>query len=91
MDEDLKEQRIAAGLAVLELERSSGWAAVRNRIEAEVSQCVEEQRLIEIRGRALQDIATDFISITQKINGLRRVLEIIEEIKEERQQAERNE
>lgn len=86
---DDKEKDIQDGLAVMDLERSEGWNVLRSKIESELKACAEEQRAIETKGRPLQEIATDYISVTQKINGLTRVLEMVEEIKERKETAER--
>jgi hypothetical protein len=85
---DGKEKDREEGLAVMELERSEGWNVLKRHIESELASCTEEQRAIELKGRPLQEIATDYISVTQKINGLTRVFEIVNEIKERKEQAE---
>lgn len=87
---DEKEKDIREGLAVIELERSEGWDVLKRRIDSEIAATIEEQRSIETKGRPLQEIATDYISATQKINGLNRVLEIVNEIKERKEQAEQS-
>lgn len=85
---DEKEKDIAEGIAIMDLERSEGWDVLKKRIESELAACIEEQRAIELKGRPLQEIATDYISVTQKINGLTRVFEIVSEIKERKEQSE---
>lgn len=67
------------GLAIQELQRSEGWVLLEGKIRSEIESAMQEQRQIELSGRNLQEIATDYISITQKINGLSRVLEMVNE------------
>jgi hypothetical protein len=85
---DEKELAQEEGLSIIELERSEGWTILSKRIREEMDALVIEQRGIELSGRQLQEIATDYIRITQKLNGLARVFEIVEEIKERKRNTE---
>lgn len=86
---DQKEKAIEQGLAIQELERSDGWQIVKAVIEEEQHSTLIDLRRIELEGRSLSDIGSDYIARIQRINGLGRVLEIIEEIKEKHQEATR--
>lgn len=84
---DANEREIEEGIAIAELKRSEGWQVLMGHVQAEIAKCVADQRAIEISGRPLQEIATDYISVTQRINGLNRVLEIANEIEERKERA----
>ncbi len=85
-----KEKAIEDGLAIQDLERSQGWQLVKARIEEESQATLVDLRRIELDGRSLSDIGSDYISRIQRINGLERVLEIVTEIKEKHEEAIRN-
>jgi len=76
---DQAAEAMEQGLAIQELQRSEGWVLLEGKIRSEIESAMQEQRQIELSGRNLQEIATDYISITQKINGLSRVLEMVNE------------
>lgn len=74
-------------LAIMELEKTEGWQILKERIESEEKSAMRELRRIELEGRSLESIGSDYIANIQRINGLNRVLEIVEEIKERYQQS----
>lgn len=84
---DDKEKAIEDGLAIQDLERSQGWQIIKARIEEESQATLVDLRRIELEGRSLSDIGSDYISRIQRINGLERVLEIVTEIKEKHEEA----
>lgn len=84
-----KERTIENGLAIQELERTEGWRIIRQKIEEETQATLADLRRIDLEGRALSDIGSDYIARIQRINGLERVLEIVTEIKEEYEEATR--
>jgi len=84
-----REKIIENGLAIQDLERSLGWQIVKARINEEAQATLVDLRRIELEGRSLSDIGSDYISRIQRINGLERVLEIITEIREKYDEATR--
>ena len=88
MEKD-REKIIENGLAIQDLERSLGWQIVKERIIEETRATLVDLRRIELDGRSLSDIGSDYISRIQRINGLERVLEIITEIREKYDEATR--
>lgn len=67
-------------LDVKEMERSSGWQIVKSQVEEEIKHL--EDNLTELKtNRSPSEIGGEYIEITEKIKGLRRVLEIVEDIK----------
>lgn len=84
-----KERTIENGLAIQELERTEGWKVIKQKIEEEAQATLADLRRIDLEGRALSDIGSDYIARIQRINGLERVLEIVTEIKEEYEEATR--
>jgi len=81
------ERKIEEGLAIIELERQEGWNMLVNKIKNESLQLFKDMKRIELEGRSLSDIGSEYVSIIQKANGLERVLTIVEEIKEAYEQA----
>ena len=59
----------------------TGWKVLKGRIEEEVEQSLYQLRRLERQGRTLQDIGAEHVRLAEKINGLSRVLEIVEEMK----------
>lgn len=84
-----RERNIEDGLAIQELERTEGWAIIKRKIEEETQATLADLRRIDLEGRALSDIGSDYIARIQRINGLERVLEIVTEIKEKHEEATR--
>jgi len=84
------EKAIEEGEMIQELERCQGWTIITSRIKEEVLQCLHELRQIDLDGRSLENIGSEYISRIQKVNGLERVLEIVNEIKEAHEQALNN-
>lgn len=87
---DPREKAIEEGLAIQDLERSEGWALVKARIEEEAQATLVDLRRIDLDGRSLADVGSDYIARIQRINGLERVLEIVTEIKEKHEEATRH-
>lgn len=87
---DPKEKAIEDGLAIQDLERTPGWKIIKAKIEEESQATLADLRRIELEGRSLGDIGSDYIARIQRINGLERVLEIVTEIKEAHEEATRN-
>ena len=85
-----REKAIEDGLNIIELERQPGWDTLRSKIEEEQRATLEDLRRIDLEGRSLTDIGSDYIARIQRINGLGRVLEIVNEIKEEHDKAIQN-
>jgi len=85
-----REQTIEEGLAIQELERSDGWAIVASRIHEEVQSTLADLRRLDLEGRSLEAIGSDYIARIERMNGLERVLEIITEIKEKHNEATRH-
>lgn len=85
-----REKAIEEGLAIQELERGQGWQIIKARIAEEAQGTLADLRRIDLEGRALSDIGSDYIARIQRINGLERVLEIVTEIKEKHEEATRN-
>lgn len=77
-------QNMNSKIEILDLEKMAGWHTYQERIRKEIEMEWENLRGIKIEGRTREDIASDYITIIQKINGLKRALEIPEEIKEGR-------
>ena len=84
-----KDRTIEDGQAIQELERTEGWKLIRSKIEEESQATLADLRRIDLEGRALSDIGSDYIARIQRINGLERVLEIVTEIKEKHEEATR--
>lgn len=84
-----QERKIENGLAIQELERTEGWKLIRSKIEEESQATLADLRRLELEGRSLSDIGSDYIARIQRINGLERVLEIVTEIKEKYEEATR--
>lgn len=84
-----KDKAIEEGLAIQELERTEGWRLIKSRIEEETQATLADLRRIDLEGRALSDIGSDYIARIQRINGLERVLEIVTEIKEKHEEVTR--
>jgi hypothetical protein len=87
---DPKEKVIEEGLAIQDLERTEGWAIIKAKITEESQATLADLRRIELEGRSLGDIGSDYIARIQRINDLERVLEIVTEIKEAHEEATRN-
>jgi hypothetical protein len=67
---------------ILDIEKMSGWNLYQRKVREEIEREVDNLSRVEIEGRTLQDIGAEYVRVIQKINGLRRALEIPEEIKE---------
>lgn len=87
---DYKEQAIQDGLDIQEMVRQPGWAKLKARIKAEQETLLMELRRIELEGRSLENVGADYIARIQRINGLDRVLEMVEEALEEYEQTIKN-
>lgn len=72
------------GLDMLDLERSAGWQTLLRYINEEIQTEYRKQKDIDLSG-TLQEIATEYITITKKIEGMERVLSLVEEIKHRRE------
>lgn len=86
---DDKEQALEDGLDIQELERQPGWQKVKAQIQEEVRATLQDLRHINLEGRSLESIGSEYIARIQRINGLERVLEIVEETKERHAEASR--
>lgn len=82
MDED----NLQKALDVEEMEKTAGWKLVRDQIESEIATLEADLGRIQMAGRSPVDIGSDYITTAQGINGLKRVLEIIEDIKAHKEQ-----
>lgn len=69
---------------MLDLERSAGWQTLLRYINEEIQTEYRKQKDIDLSG-TLQEIATEYITITKKIEGMERVLSLVEEIKHRRE------
>lgn len=79
---DPKEQAQQDALDIVEMQRTRGWEILRAKIEEESRATLDDLRRIDLEGRPLHDIGSDYVSRIQRINGLERVLEIVTEIEE---------
>lgn len=79
MDQD---QKFQDALDIKEMQRTRGWEILRARVEEESRATLDDLRRIDLEGRPLHDIGSDYVSRIQRINGLERVLEIVTEIEE---------
>lgn len=87
---DDKERTIQDGLDIQEMVRQPGWQKLKARIKAEQDTLLAELRRIDLEGRSLESVGSDYIGRIQRINGLDRVLEMVEEALEEYGQAIKN-
>lgn len=67
-------------LDVQEMEKSVGWLLVKGRIEEEIRSWEAERDRIDIT-KPPQEVGADYIRCNQAISGLKKVLEIVEDIK----------
>lgn len=84
-----RERATDEGLAIQELKRSEGWPIIESKIKEETQSAVEDLRRISLDGRSLGEVGSEYIALIQKINGLERVLEIVREIEERYQEAQK--
>lgn len=82
------EQAIQDGLDILEMQRGRGWEVLKGKIEEESRATLDDLRRIDLEGRPLHDIGSDYVSRIQRINGLERIFEIVKEIEEAKENAE---
>ncbi len=86
-----RDQIIERGRDVEEMERTPGWLAVKGEIEKELSEQEDALKLVRIDDRSPSEVGGEYIAITRHIAGLRRALEIVESLKEDRIREEKNE
>lgn len=68
--------------SIQDIEKMEGWKLFQNKVDEEIKRELENLRRIEVEGRAIADIGSEYMTIIQKINGLYRAKEIPQEIKE---------
>ena len=85
-----RDQTIERGRDVQEMETSLGWKAVKDQLEVEISDDEIFLKRIEIDGRRPDEVGAEYIAKVQHVNGLRRVFEIIESMKEDGQREQQN-
>jgi hypothetical protein len=68
-------------LDIEEMEKSAGWALLTTRLKEEITRTEADQREIKVEGRRPDEVGAEYISCAQTINGLRKVFEIVEDIK----------
>lgn len=79
--------KIEEGLDVIEMERGAGWKLVRAQIETEIAENTEALKDLDI-DRDPATVGSDYVSRIQRINGLRRTLEIVQGFKDDKAKAE---
>lgn len=76
MAKDLEAQ-IEEGLAIQDLIRSDGWKILEAKIKEEIED--ERRAILEIRGKDIYSTAVEFIEHQKMMQGLERILEIVQE------------
>jgi hypothetical protein len=79
---NMDDEKQSEGLAINELKRSEGWQIIERRIREEIASTLTELRRIDLDKRTLESVGSEYISKIERINGLERVLEIVQEIED---------
>lgn len=82
MDSD---QIIERGRAVQEMQRSQGWLVVKEQLEREIQDEEAMRSRIDTADRDPSSIGSEYVARSEKIAGLKRVLEIAEGLIEDMQ------
>lgn len=90
MDDAQKQKAIEQGQAITELKRSEGWSILEDRIKAEIDSSVADMRRLEIEGKPLEVIGSEYVSHIKLIDGLSKIFEILEEIESRKAEALEN-
>jgi hypothetical protein len=86
---DPKEKTIEDGLAITEMERGAGWQLIVSQLKEEKENLLGELRRIDLDGRSLESIGSDYISRIQRINAIEFVLNLPEDYKARKEEAEK--
>lgn len=81
---------IERGRDVQEMETTPGWQAVKQQLEADITEAEVMLKRIDIEGRGPGEIGADYIALARRISGLKRTQEIIESMKEDKAREEAN-
>ncbi len=65
-----------------------GWQILESKINEEIKDENNEIRKFDVEGRGLQDIGAEYLRHREKINGLERIFEIIQEFITAKEEAE---
>jgi len=72
-------------IAILDMQKMEGWKIYQQRVREEIDMATIQLQDIRREGRTLQDIASEYVTLIERINGLSRALSIAEDIKERAQ------
>lgn len=73
-------QRAEDGRAILEMVKMDGWNILKARIDARVTQAVEDLRNIDVEGRNLADVGSECVALIKLIEGLKTVEAEVEDL-----------
>lgn len=68
-------------LDIQDIEKMEGWKVFQKRLLEEIHRAEHDIRNINRESRTLHEIGAEYVTLAERINGLRRALEIPEEIK----------
>lgn len=78
------ENELQDKLDIEEMEKTAGWQILSKRLYEEIGVLEGDIQEIVVDKKRPEDIGTEYIIIQKGINGLRRIFEIVEDIKQVR-------
>ena len=75
-----KDTNFERGRAIKDMTATDGWVILQAEINKEIEDEINSLREIEIEKRGLNEIASEYLMHREKLSGLKRIFEIIEEI-----------
>lgn len=78
------ENELQDKLDIEEMEKTAGWQILSKRLYEEIGVLEGDIQDIVVDKKRPEDIGTEYIIIQKGINGLRRIFEIVEDIKQVR-------
>ncbi len=85
---DSKEKAIQDGLDITEMERGAGWQLVVSRLSEERARLQAELQDIDLEGRSIESVGSDYISRIQRLKAIDFVLGIPRDYVARKEEAE---
>jgi hypothetical protein len=82
------EKDIEIGRGINEMKSTAGWQTLEKKIREEIKAETDQIRSFEIEKKGLQEIAAEYLQHREKMNGLERIFEIIQEFLTAKEEAE---
>ena len=76
----MNENDVERGRAIKDMTATDGWIILQTEINIEIEDEISALREIEIEKRGLNEIASEYLMHRERLSGLKRTFEIIEEI-----------